>query len=42
MSPEEYERHRERVLSLSEHPLVDRSPDDLEETRQATLTEALA
>lgn len=46
MSPEEYDVHRECVLWLSEHPLIDRSrtPDrwDLEpdrETRQATLEE---
>lgn len=43
MSPEEYEVHRERVLWLSEHPLVDSDRRDdvepLEETRQATLEE---
>lgn len=42
MTPEEYARHRERVLYLSDHPLVeDRSdgPTDADETRQATLSE---
>ena len=42
MSPEAYALHRERTLYLSEHPLVDRSPDGLEETRQITLMEAFA
>ena len=44
MSPEEYEVHRERVLWLSEHPLVDCDLGDVdpEETRQATLTEVIA
>lgn len=41
MSPEEYAVHCERILYLSEHPLVDRHGEDanpeLEETRQATL-----
>lgn len=34
--------HRERALYLSDHPLVERSPDDLGETRQATLAEVFA
>lgn len=42
MTPEEYEVHCERILYLSEHPLVDRNRrDNLEdETRQMTLMEA--
>lgn len=41
MSPEAYELHRERVLYLSEHPLIERGDrDGLERrTRQLTLSE---
>lgn len=30
MSPEEYDVHRERVLWLSEHPLIDGDREDLD------------
>lgn len=41
MSPKQYERHRERTLYLSDHPLTDYDRADIEErdTRQATLDE---
>lgn len=39
MSPEEYEVHRERVLYLSEHPLIERDNRLDQDTRQATLSE---
>ena len=38
MSPEEYEVHRERVMWLSEHPLVDRDRAD-RDTEQTSLSE---
>lgn len=41
MNAEEYALHKERVMYLSEHPLVERDPDR-PDTRQITLTEAFA
>ena len=43
MSPEEYQCHRERLLWLDEHPLVNREDIDFrgKDTRQATLEEVV-
>lgn len=39
MTPEEYEVHRERVLYLSEHPLIESDERRDLGTRQLTLSE---
>lgn len=39
MSPEEYALSRERVLYLSEHPLIERDDGADPDTRQLTLSE---
>lgn len=41
MNAEEYALHRERMMFLSDHPLVERDPDS-PDTRQATLEEVIA